>query len=253
MHWAARRRFFIFAILGAVAAAVLAVIILAAVYDAPSCRDATQNQGEEGIDCGGPCATLCNALLEPPTVRYTQALPRSKSQIDIIASVENKNPDAAAKGIPYTVTLYGSDLVLLRELRGTLDLPPGATVPVYVPGVGIGGHTVANAFLTIDETSVVWYRLTAGVPLPTVTASAIGGDTSAPRITATLANGSASALNNVRAVAIVRGAEGRVIAAASTLVPSIPAFGEAEAVFVWTVPFAAVPLSIEVIPSLPLP
>ena len=39
-----------------------------------SCADSTQNQGEQGIDCGGPCQTAC-AHLEQPTTTSTTALP----------------------------------------------------------------------------------------------------------------------------------------------------------------------------------
>src|SRR3989344_5012082 len=182
MHLAARRRFFIFSIFGP----VLAVALTATFYEAPSCRDNTQNQGEQGVDCGGPCALLCNALLEPPTVLYTHAL-ESAGRVDVIASVENKNREAAAKAVPYTLTLYGADLIVLKEVRGSLDLPPGATVPVYVPNAGVGGHTVASAFLTIDPDLVRWYRLAEDPrTLPKVTATVLGGASAAPRVTAIL-------------------------------------------------------------------
>ena len=30
----------------------------------PSCMDGIQNQGEGGVDCGGPCAMLCSSCME---------------------------------------------------------------------------------------------------------------------------------------------------------------------------------------------
>ena len=156
--------------------------------------------------------------------------------------------------MPYSIALYGADHALLREVTGTLDLPPGATVPVFVPGVAAGKQTVASAFLTIAPDAPRWYALAADPRVvPRVSGVAVGGAADAPRITATLENPSVAALANVSAVAFVHGAGGNVIAASATVVPSIPAEGAATATFTWNGAFGSVPLSIEVIPVIALP
>ncbi len=254
MNWAERRRFVVLLIVGAIVVAFIAIVLIATLYKAPSCSDGVQNQSEEGIDCGGPCAYLCTALEQPPTVLYTQVLESSIGRTDIIASVENKNATAAAKQVPYTLTLYGADLVLISQTRGVIDLPPGATVPVYVPNIATGNQIAASAFLAIEPTAPAWYRLaTDPRVLPTVTSSKLGGSIAAPRVEATLVNPSVIALTNVRAVVLVRGASGTIIAASSTIVPYVPALGQAAVIFTWNRPFVDVPLSIEVVPSVPLP
>ncbi len=254
MSWAARRRFFILLILGAVVVAFLAIISIATFYKAPSCSDGVQNQGETGIDCGGPCPYLCTAQEQPPTVLFTKALPNGAGRTDIIALVENKNADAAAQNIPYHLMLYGADQTLLGDIPGTLDLPPGATVPLYIPNVASGKQTVTNAFLEITASAPNWF-LMASDPriIPTVSNTTLGGSGTAPRIEATLTNRSVSVLTNVHAVVLVRGAGGNVIAASATVVPSIPAQGQATVLFTWNSAFPGVPLSIEVIPIVPLP
>ena len=73
MSWAARRRFFILLILGAVVAAFIAILSIATLYKSPTCTDGVENQGEAGIDCGGPCSFLCTDLQHPPTVLFTKA------------------------------------------------------------------------------------------------------------------------------------------------------------------------------------
>lgn len=254
MSWAAQRRLFILLILGAVILAFVAVVAIAALYETPSCSDGVQNQGETGVDCGGSCAYLCTAAQEPPTVLFTQALSSAAGRVDIIASVENKNAGAAAKNIPYRISLFDARQTLIKEVSGTLDLPPGATVPVFVPGVASGGQEVATAFLSIAPGAPKWYALAAGArSVPIVSSAKQGGTLSAPRVEAVLTNPTTSPINGVRAIVMVRGKEGNVIAASETLISSIPAEGQATAIFTWNEAFGDTPAAIEVAPIVPLP
>ena len=254
MSWAARRRFIILIIIGAVVIAFLVIVSIATFYKAPSCSDGVQNQGEAGIDCGGPCLYRCTAQEQPPTVLFTKAIPNGEGRIDAVAEVENKNPDAAAKNVPYRITFYGADQVLVGEVSGTLDLPPSTIVPVFVPGVSSGNQTVAAAFLDIAPSSFQWFSMPVDTRvIPTVSTPNLGGTAAAPRIEAVLTNTSVTALTNVQAIVLVHNSKGDVIAASATVLPTIPAQGEATAVFTWNGAFSDVPALIEVTPIIPLP
>ena len=135
MSWASRRQLIIFSLVGIVSVAVFAVLTFVVVYKAPSCSDGVQNQGEAGIDCGGPCPYLCTDQMHAPVVLFTKTLSQVLGRTDVIASVQNTNMTAAAKRVPYTVTLYGDHQVLLKEVTGTVDLPPFSTVPIFVPNI----------------------------------------------------------------------------------------------------------------------
>ena len=56
---------------------ILAIILIVGLpaflllYKAPTCFDGKQNQGEGGIDCGGPCVKLCPSAFLPPEVIWT--------------------------------------------------------------------------------------------------------------------------------------------------------------------------------------
>lgn len=254
MSWAARRRFIIALIVGAVAVVFLTVVSTKIFYTAPSCTDGSQNQGESGVDCGGSCAYLCTAQLQPPTVLFTKALTTTEGRTDIIAEVENKNIDAAAKNVPYRIALYDAGQVLIQEIKGTLDLPPGMTTPVYIPRVASGKQVVARAFLTIDPFSPKWFSLTSierSVPL--VSNITLGGATSTPRIEAVLTNPTANVFTNVQTIVFVHSEQKEVIAASMTVVPRIPPQGQATATFTWNSAFSNTPTSIEVVPIIPLP
>jgi len=253
MSWAARRRLFILLIIGAVVVAFLATLFIATFYNAPSCTDGTQNQDETGIDCGGSCAYFCTAELQPPTVLFTQAIENGVGRTDVIASVENKNALAAAKQVPYSVRLYSKDKFLIQEVTGTLDLPPGATVPVFIPGIISGKQSVANVFLIIDPAAPRWFSFdNASRVIPLVSNTKQGGTSGAPRVEAIFSNPSVTALTAVPAIVLVRDEKGEVIAASSTILPVIPALGNATATFTWNSAFPSVPASIEVVPVIPL-
>lgn len=253
MSWAARRRFLILLIVGAIIVAILALVSIATFTKTPSCADSVQNQGEAGVDCGGPCAYLCTAGEQPPTVLFTKALPNGAGRTDVIALVENKNTGAAAKDVPYRIALYGTDQVRIQEVTGTLDLPQGAAVPVYVPGIASGKQTVAAAFLSIEASAPKWFTPTVSPSVPLVSNTTLGGTTAAPRIEAVLTNPIATALSNVRAVVMVRDAQGEVIAASQTIVSVLSAQGKASAIFTWNSAFPGVVASIEVVPIIPVP
>ena len=254
MSWAARRRFFILLILGSILAAFLAVIAIATLYRAPSCSDGIQNQGEAGIDCGGTCPRHCIAQAVQTTVLLTKATPTGTGRTVIIAAVENKNTGAAAKNVPYNVILYGEGQTLIQRVSGTLDLPPGVTQAVFIPGIVSGKQTAVNAFLTIDPALPDWFIMTTDPrTMPTVSNTMQSGSADMPRIDATLLNTSVTKLTNVQVVVIVRNTKKDIIAASGTIVPAIPAQGMAIATFTWNGAFKDVPASIEVVPVIPLP
>lgn len=253
--WAARRRLLILLTLGAIIVAFVAVVSIATLYKAPSCTDGVQNQGETGVDCGGPCLYLCVAAEQPPTVLFTQAFTdASTGRTVVVASIENKNNTAAAKGVLYRVTVYGARQTLIQTVTGTFDLPPGATQTVFIPGILSGKQPVASAFLDIDTASIRWVTMTTDPRIvPGVSNIVQGGTVEAPRIDATLVNRSVGELSNVQVVVLVRDAQKNVIAASGTVVPTIPGQGSAVAIFTWNTAFTGQPASIEVVPVIPLP
>jgi len=254
MTWAGERQIIVFLVIGAILALAATAFYLMVFYKAPTCVDGIRNGSETGPDCGGTCPFLCSADAEPPTVLFTQALLNGEGRTDVISLVENKNQRAAAKNIPYAINIFGYDQTLIQRLTGTLNLPPGATVPVFVPGVASGYATPGAAFLTIASSSVLWYALPSDPRIvPRVSGVTLGGSTEAPRITATLGNPDVRPMRGVKAIVVVQDASGNAIAASQTILPLIPAQGSAVATFTWNAAFAGTPVQIQVLPVVPLP
>ena len=254
MTWAGRRRLTISLIAGAIVMVLIAIGFTTALYKAPSCTDNKLNQNETGVDCGGSCSYLCNAQVKQPVVLFTKLLINNSGRTDVVASVENKNTDAAARNVSYVVTLYAADQSIIRELGGTLDLPPRTTVPVFMPNVLSGGETATRAFLEIASTSPKWFALSADPRIvPIVSNTTLTGAASTPRVEAVLANPSVSSMKNVRVIVLVHGAGGNIIAASATVVSAIPAQGRATATFTWNETFSSTLSLLEVVPIIPLP
>lgn len=253
MSWAARRRFLILFGIGAVVVAFLVVVLISTFYKTPSCSDNVQNQGEQGIDCGGPCPYLCTALEQPPVVLFTQVI-NVGARTDIVAEVENKNTSAAAKNVPYVISLYDTKHELIQNINGTIDLPPRSTEPVYIPGAYAGQRKAASAFLSIDSSLPEWFTLLTGsYVVPTVSNITKSGTASNPRIEAKITNSSFSALADVTVIIFVHDAKNNVIAASSTVIPSLQGNGQAIATFTWNEPFPSTPAVLEIVPIPQLP
>lgn len=238
-----------------IAAVVIMIVfatVFAFVYETPTCSDGKMNGEETGVDCGGSCLYICNVDVEEPLVRFVRPISPQPGRYDIIAYVDNRNSVEAVKGARFTIELYGADRSLLATKTGSVDLPPSATVPVYVPEAYRGDAEVAQAFLSFEEESLRWYELKKKYIVPTVTnIETLNAET--PRIRATLANPIAYALYDIRPVATVFDGEGNAIAASQTILPQLGSQAEAYALFVWGRPFAEPPARIEVLPVLPVP
>lgn len=232
---------------------VIGTGLTAIVYEAPSCTDNKQNQGEVGVDCGGSCPYLCTTQVTQPTVLYALPLRNGAGRTDLIARIENKNQNAAAKNVPYSVKLYTTNLAFVREVTGTVDLPPRTSVPIFIPGIAVGSEVVRTSF-SIDPVAPKWFTLANDSRVvPTVANSKLLGTPSAPRVEASVMNTSIQSLANVRAIVLVHGTSGNVIAASETVLSSVPAQGQVTALFTWDEAFSGIPSLIEVVPVIPLP
>jgi hypothetical protein len=254
MSWAARRRLVIVSVIALVVVVIVAAISYFSFHRAPSCVDGIQNQQEQGIDCGGPCAYLCAALEQVPVVRFTQAIAEGPGRTDVIAYIDNSNQDAYARGVSYSLSLYGADHALgAPVIHGVTDLPPGASVPIFIPNINTANSVITTAFLTIDPAAIKWQAGTDTRVIPQVGNQTLTSTSTTPRITATLTNPSARPLSDIKVVVTIYDASGNVINASQTIVPSIAGQGSAVATFTWNAPFSAPAARIDVVPVIPLP
>lgn len=253
MRWATKRRLIVGAIIVGVLLIIGAAAVTISVYEPPSCVDRKQNQDEEDIDCGGSCPYLCTTRQEAPVTPLPRLLKGANGRIDLVASIENRNFEAAAKDVKFVIRIYDEQLALVREIKDSIDLPPRTLMPIFIPGVATDGATL-RASLEVDMASLRWYEISDDPRiLPIVTQTILGGTAAAPRVETTLTNPSVARLIRIPVIALIRdNATSNVIAASKTVV-TLESQADAKATFTWNEPFDTPSVRIDIIPVVALP
>lgn len=93
------------------------------VYSPETCQDGKLNQGEEKIDCGGPCIA-CQEKLFGPAIIWTKILPVEGNLYDLAAQVENENINYGADDLPFIFKIYDSNGQPILEKKGKSYIMP---------------------------------------------------------------------------------------------------------------------------------
>ncbi len=105
-------------------AVITGVIYLIAQPSIPTCSDNIKNQGEEGIDCGGPCS-LCDWQLQKDLeIVWVKAMKTKKDYVDLAAKIRNPNNNFGAKAINYEFDLYNDEEGLITSVKGNSYIFP---------------------------------------------------------------------------------------------------------------------------------
>jgi len=92
-------------------------------HENTTCYDAIQNQGETGIDCGGPCGP-CPAPKEPLGILSQTFIPTTENNFDLIAKVQNPNSNWGVDNVGYKFSLYDENNQLIDFKEGTTYFLP---------------------------------------------------------------------------------------------------------------------------------
>lgn len=92
---------------------LILLVLVAGVYflffrSGPSCANGKQDRGEEGVDCGGVCPTIClppgitplEVVVEPRLFRPTPRL------VGVLVKIQNPNLEFAAPDFDYRLEIY---------------------------------------------------------------------------------------------------------------------------------------------------
>lgn len=105
LSWRAQKQLIIFSILGVTFGGA---ILFGVYYATPSgsCTDVHRNQGEEDIDCGGPCAPC--ALKHPKGIvsLWARSFETRAKIYDVAAQIENPNEGLSSVDVVYEFTLF---------------------------------------------------------------------------------------------------------------------------------------------------
>lgn len=234
--WAFRRKILYFAI------ALVAIVVLVGVptfflvYRAPTCGDGKQNQGEAGIDCGGPCRRLCEAQALSPIVSWKRFVEVTPGNFSLVAYVENPNFNYQAANVSYRFQLFDKDDVLVAERAGTATIYPNRKLPIVEYGVYTNDHIPARVEFEFTG-NLLWDKVNSSYPELRFVDVVLEREDSSPRLIATIENRTPFEVLQVPVVALVYDVDGNVLAVSKTLVARLGANASSPLVFTWPRPF----------------
>jgi hypothetical protein len=119
---------------------------------APSCFDGKLNQGEEGIDCGGPCIPCEILKLSPLQIlREPKVLGLSSGKAVILTEVSNPNSDYGARQVAYRFLIYDKDGLLLEKIKGFTSFFPAETKIIYEGNFDVNYSRIARVTIEFDS------------------------------------------------------------------------------------------------------
>lgn len=257
MTWASRRRFLYLAGVILFFAVVFGIPLALWMYEPPTCFDGRQNQGETGIDAGGPCPTADVRTLTPPAIMWARSfavravLPKSENgtggMYNAVAYIENPNDGVGVLGARYRFKLYDENNVLVAERDGEMFIMPGSITPIFEGQLETGNRIAARTFFEFTG-PLTWERLEDIARFIEVGNKALVDTDLLPRGSARVVNTSVHSLRDITLVAAAFDAAGNAIAASQTALPRLSAGEAADVVFSWPQPFGAYAARFDVIP-----
>ncbi len=246
VSWSTRRQVFYIGAAICVFLFTLALPTFFVTYKAPSCSDGVKNQGELGIDCGGPCSVLCKATALDLIVHWQRAFKVKDGVYNALAYVENPNLDSGIDSISYLFKLYDKDNLLIYERRGKTFVPAKKIFGIFESNIITGTRVPARTFFEFSQTPV-WRKEYNREAALAVTNRLLSSEGDLPRLTASLENHDIDALYNIEVVAIVYDEDDNAIAASRTIVDSVGKGASQPLVFTWPEAFAVPATRVELL------
>ncbi len=205
---------------------IVFLIYLAFFRPAPTCFDNKQNQGETGIDCGGPCASCEIKTLLPVESNWVKYF-SNDNQTVIAAEIKNPNLKWAADSFSYTFDIYGENGAKLKTLTKNSFIYAGE-IKYLVEVLDVDFKNIISVKISFSNTN--WVAADEFAK-PTVQAREIktepaSQDPSRVTVSGFVANNNAFPLSKVRVVGFLFNSGGLQISASKTELENIAAFKE---------------------------
>lgn len=174
---------------------------------APSCFDNVQNQGELGIDCGGPCAEIClpQGLKQIEQVDRISAFEPDSAHVSLLVRVNNPNIDYASKNFTYTFALYDNQNKLVKSFSGDSYIYGGEVKYLFLPNLALSRSSFDRTELSIKTTE--WIPATQFKGPPQILAQSVRTSISGNDLTVDgqVVNSDTSVFPKVLIIAVFRG------------------------------------------------
>ena len=233
--WASRRRT-VYASIGLILAiGLIGVPIFLYLYETPTCADGMMNQGEGGVDCGGPCPKLCRTSFLVPEVSWARSDKIATGVYNIAAYIVNPNVSGIARNVPYIFHVYDNAGILITEVRGTITLPPHKNVLAFEPGIAMAKRIPARTVFEFTG-APQWETLNTPEPLVSIVNTTLTNTDSGASLDTTLENRSLIQYKKLTVYAILYDEEGNTNGFARSYVDALNVGEKQTITFTWPTP-----------------
>lgn len=193
----------------------------------PTCFDNIQNQGEEGIDCGGPCAKVCTPVTIQPITALdgVTTFTTSPGHVTFLARVTNANTDFTARSFGYQFDLSDASGTVVQSIPGQSFIYAGEVKYLIAPNEDVTS-SVNSVTLTVQNP--IWAKSSDTGTAPqfvfrNVQTGAISASTMG--VNGTLTDNDVSAFGKVTIIALFKDASGAPVGASQTELDNVVANG----------------------------
>lgn len=133
-------------------------------YPKATCFDGIQNQGEEDIDCGGPCISceLKDLEIAVETIRF---FPAGDYRINLVAEIKNPSVNYAAR-LNYVIHIFNRFGLRVSATEGTTFILPAETKYLLAPAISAAYRDISSVKLIIRKTD---WQTEESLRLPEIT------------------------------------------------------------------------------------
>jgi len=194
--------------------------VYAFVVRQPNCTDGRQNQGESGIDCGGPCTSCELRQLKPIEIRSARVFTAGEGRGIVLLEFRNENVRYGADRFSYHATLYSDENEAVGTVTKNSFIYPGEIKFIVEPATVAG----KPARVAVELGDVVW-RSIEEFSRPDVTTRDLNvelrEETEDVMVSGIVSNKDVVFLSRVVVNAIILSTDGKKIAASKTLLEAV--------------------------------
>lgn len=206
----------------------------------PTCTDKIQNQGEEKVDCGGPCQK-CPEIpkIENAKILERKVIPSGSNRYDALVKIENPNSLFGIENLEYTFNFLDASGRVIGQEGGTSFLLPAEKKYVFAFNVDLEEKPGS---LDFKINSYKWQKF-SGYEAPNIATyqkefNFISGGPGFAQLKLKIRNKSGYDFRKITSRAVLRDRQGEPVAINETNNNDVRINEEREVIFHWSEPFS---------------
>jgi hypothetical protein len=206
-----------------------------------TCFDNKQNQNEQGVDCGGVCAMICEEQIDAQDIKVVETVfvPGGNSRFDAFVRVYNPNDTAGASSFTYKIDLKDASGKVIATRTGESYILPQEKKYIMEMNMETSSTPVS---MEVAFSGSTWERFSGYQERPAINIynkyyGLVNDGVNYGRATGLVANESPYDFRSIIVRVILRDVSGKVLAFNSTELRTMQSKEEREFFLIWPTAF----------------